>query len=160
LSILGGLAGLAIAQASIYIIHTINPGNIPRLEDIALNKTVLGFTFAISLVVGILFGLAPVWRAIHVDLITSLKSGGRSARTDGGLTLGRHRLRGLLVVSELALSLVLLAGAGLLIRSFLRLQAVPPGFNADHVLTMQVAAVGTKYARKPEAIDNFYQELN
>jgi predicted permease len=159
LSVLGGVLGLAVAQASVYVVHRVNPGNIPRLEDIALNKAVLAFTFAVSLVIGILFGLAPVWRAIHVDLIASLKSGGRSGRTDGGLTLGRHRLRGLLVVSELALSLVLLAGAGLLIRSFLRLQAVPPGFNAEHVLTMQVAAVGVNY-RKPEAIDNFYQELN
>jgi predicted permease len=160
LSVLGGIAGLVVAQASLYVVHAVNPGNIPRLEDIALNKTVLVFTFAISLAIGILFGLAPVWRAIHVDLITSLKSGGRSARSDSGLGLGRHRLRGLLVVSELALSLVLLAGAGLLIRSFLRLQAVPPGFNADHVLTMQVAAVGVKFRNNVQATDDFYQAVN
>ena len=67
---------------------------------------------------GILFGVAPVWRAVRLDLNTSLKSGGRSGQTDGGLSVGRHRLRGLLVVSELALSLMLLIGAGLLIRSF------------------------------------------
>jgi len=158
LALLGGVAGLAVAQASLYIVRAINPGNIPRLEDIAVNGSVLGFTFTIALATGILFGLAPLWRAVHVDLHTSLKSGGRSVRTDSSLKLGRHRLRGLLVVSELAFSLVLLAGAGLLIRSFIRLQAVPPGFNADHVLTMQLAALGVKY-RQDEAVDQFYQEV-
>jgi predicted permease len=164
LALLGGSAGLAIAQASLYVVRAINPGNIPRLEDIAVNGPVLGFTFTISLATGILFGLAPLWRAIHVDLNTSLKSGGRSVRSDSSLKLGRHRLRGLLVVSELALSLVLLAGAGLLIRSFVRLQAVPPGFNADHVLTMQLAAFGVKYhqsgvVKQGYAVDQFYQEV-
>ena len=75
----------------------------------------------------------------------SLKAGGRSGQSDGGLHLTRHRLRGLLVVSELALSVMLVIGAGLLIRSFVRLQSVPPGFTTDHVLTMQVAANGAKY---------------
>ena len=105
----------------------------------------LAFTFGISLLTGILFGLAPAWRAIKVDLNTSLKAGGRSGQSDGGLHLRRHRLRGLLVVSELALSLMLLIGAGLLIRSFVRLQSVPPGFTTDRVLSMQVAATGPKY---------------
>ena len=107
---------------------------------------------------GILFGLAPVWRAIKVDLNTSLKAGGRSGQSDGGLQLARHRLRGLLVVSELALSLMLLIGAGLLIRSFVRLQSVPPGFTTDHVLTMQVAAIGAKY-HEDKAVAQFYQEI-
>ena len=135
-----------------------NPGNIPRLEDIEINGAVLAFTFGVSLVTGILFGVAPVWRAIKVDLNTSLKAGGRSGQSDGGLHLKRHRLRGLLVVSELALSLMLLIGAGLLIRSFVRLQSVPPGFTTDHVLTMQVAASGPKY-RQDKAVVQFYQEI-
>ena len=104
LAILGGAAGLAIAEFSLSVVRAMNPGNIPRLEDIEINATVVAFTFGISLVTGILFGLAPVWRAVKVDLNTSLKAGGRSGQSDGGLHLRRHRLRGLLVVSELALS--------------------------------------------------------
>ena len=98
--------------------------------------------FGVSLATGILFGVAPVWRAVKVDLNTSLKAGGRSGQSDGGLHLRRHSLRGLLVVSELTLSLMLLIGAGLLVRSFVRLQSVSPGFTTDHVLTMEVAASG------------------
>ena len=158
MSILGGAAGLLVAQASIYVVRTMNPGNIPRLEDIEINAGVLAFTFGVSLVTGILFGVAPAWRAIKVDLNTSLKAGGRSGQTDGGMALGRQRLRGLLVVSELALSLMLLIGAGLLIRSFVRLQSVPPGFTTDRVLTMQVAASGAKY-RQDKAVVQFYREI-
>jgi len=158
LSLLGGAAGLAIAQASLYVMRTINPGNIPRLEEISIKGSVLLFTFAVSTVAGLLFGLAPAWRAIKLDLNTSLKSGGRSGQTDGGLLVSRHRLRGLLVVSELAFSLMLLVGAGLLIRSFARLQNVPPGFAVDHVLSMQVAANGPKY-REDKAVVQFYREI-
>jgi predicted permease len=140
LALLGGLVGLVIAQWSLHLIHAMNPGNIPRLDEIHINFAVLLFTFGVSLLTGILFGLAPVWRAIRLDLNTSLKSGGRSGQTDGGLRVARHRLRGLLVVSQLALSLMLLIGAGLLIRSFVRLQNVAPGFTVDHVLSMQVVA--------------------
>jgi predicted permease len=135
-----------------------NPGNIPRLDDIGINGTVVAFTFGVSLLTGILFGLAPVWRALKVDLNTSLKAGGRSGQSDGGLHLKRHRLRGLLVVSELALSLMLVIGAGLVVRSFVRLQRVPPGFTAGQLLTMQVAANGAKY-RQAKAGTQFYQEI-
>jgi predicted permease len=161
LGLLGGAAGLLVAQLSLYVVRTMNPGNIPRLEDIAVNGTVLAFTLVISLVTGGLFGVAPVWRAIKVDLNTSLKAGGRSGQSDGGLHLRRHSLRGLLVVSELALSLMLLIGAGLLIRSFVRLQSVPPGFTTDHVLTMEVAAAGRKYQdeKNETPIINFYKEI-
>jgi predicted permease len=158
LAVLGGAAGLAIAQVSLYVMRAINPGNVPRLEEISINGSVLLFTFGVSTLAGLLFGLAPVWRAIKVDLNTSLKSGGRSGQTDGGLLVSRHRLRGLLVVCELAFSLMLLVGAGLLIRSFVRLQNVPPGFAADHVLSMQVAATGPKY-RQDKAVVQFYREI-
>jgi predicted permease len=158
LSILGGAAGLFVAQLSLYVVRTINPGNIPRLEDIAINGSVLVFTFALSLITGILFGLAPVWRAIKVDLNNSLKAGGRSGQSEGGLYVKRHRLRGLLVTSELALSLILLIGAGLLIRSFVRLQAVAPGYTTSHVLTMEVAASGPKY-KDDKPLANFYREI-
>ncbi|HVW84883.1 MAG TPA: ABC transporter permease, partial [Bryobacteraceae bacterium] len=114
LGILGGAAGLAIAECGLYLARTINPGNIPRLDEIGINGTVLAFTFGISVVTGVLFGAAPAWRALKVDVNSSLKAGGRSGHGGGGLYTGRHRLRGLLVISEVAFSLVLLAGAGLL----------------------------------------------
>jgi len=94
------------------------------VEDIEINGAVLAFTFGISSVTGALFGCVPAWRAMSVDVATSLKAGGRSGHSDSGLRLSRHRFRGLLVASELALSLMLLVGAGLLIRSFVRLQSV------------------------------------
>jgi len=158
LGLLGGGAGLLVAQLSLYVVRRMNPGNIPRLEDIAINGAVLSFTLGVSLATGILFGVAPVWRAIKVDLNTSLKAGGRSGQAEGGLHLRRHSLRGLLVVSEMTLSLMLLIGAGLLIRSFVRLQSVPPGFTTDRVLTMEVAATGPKY-REDKPVVNFYKEI-
>jgi predicted permease len=158
LGILGGAVGLLVAKLSLYAVRTMNPGNIPRLEDITISGSVLAFTFGVSLVTGILFGLAPVWRALKLDLNTSLKSGGRSGHSDGGLHLRRHRLRGLLVVSELTLSLMLAIGAGLLVRSFVRLQSVPPGFTTDRVLTMQVAANDPKY-KDDKAVAGFYREI-
>ncbi len=158
LAVLGGAAGLLVARVSLYVVRTMNPGNIPRLEDVGINKAVLAFTFGVSLLTGILFGLAPVWRAIKLDPNSSLKAGGRSGQNDGGLYLRRHRLRSLLVVSELALSLMLLIGAGLLIRSFVRLQNVSPGFTTDRVLTMQVAAAGPKY-HDDKPVAAFYREI-
>jgi predicted permease len=161
LGLLGGAAGLLVAQLSIYMVRSMNPGNIPRLDDIAINSAVLMFTFGVSLATGILFGVAPLWRAIRVDLNTSLKAGGRSGQSDGGLYVRRHSLRRLLVVSELTLSLMLLIGAGLLIRSFVRLQSVPPGFTTDHVLTMEVVAAGRVYHndKNDKPIINFYREI-
>ncbi len=158
LALMGGAAGLVIAQASLYVMRVINPGNIPRLDEISINGTVMLFTFVVSALAGLLFGLAPAWRALKLDLNTTLKSGGRSGQTDGGLLVARHRLRGLLVVSELAFSLILLAGAGLLIRSFARLQNVQPGFAADHVLTMQVVASGPKY-KDDKVVAQFFHEI-
>jgi predicted permease len=158
LGALGGLVGLGVAQVSLFVVRAMNPGNIPRLEDIGINGSVMAFTFGVSLATGVLFGLAPVWRALKVDLNTSLKAGGRSGQADGGILVRRHRLRGLLVISELALSLMLLIGAGLLVRSFVRLEAVPPGFSPDHVLTMSVSVDGPKYQeRKPRAA--FFREV-
>ena len=159
LGTLGGVVGLGVAEASLAIVRAMNPGNIPRLEDIGINGTVLAFTFGVGLLTGILFGLAPVWRALKVDLNASLKAGGRAGQSDGGLLVRRHRLRGLLVISELALSLMLLIGAGLLVRSFVRLQGVPPGFSPDHVLTMQMSASAPKY-RDAKALAAFYREID
>ncbi len=137
LGLMGGAAGLLIAAWSLQVVRAVNPGNIPRLEAIGIDGGVLAFTFGISILSGILFGLAPAMRASRVDLNTTLKSGGRNSQGEGGIG-SRHRLRSMLVVSEVAFSLILLAGAGLLIRSFLRLSAVSPGFDPNHVISMRV----------------------
>ena len=158
LGLLGGAAGLLVARLSLLVVRTMNPGNIPRLDEIGINATVLAFTFGLSLATGVLFGLAPAWRAIKLDPNSSLKGGGRSGQADGGLYLRRHRLRGLLIVSEVAISLVLLIGAGLLIRSFIRLQSVPPGFTADHVLSMQVAVNDPRY-HDEKVLAAFYRDI-
>lgn len=158
LSLLGGAAGLLVARVSLFAVRTMNPGNIPRLDEIGINGAVLAFTFGLSLATGILFGFAPAWRAIKLDPNSSLKAGGRGGQSDGGLYLKRHRLRGLLVASELALSLVLLIGAGLLIRSFVRLQGVAPGFTADNVLSMQFVVSDPKY-KDQKILSSFYREI-
>ena len=158
LALLGGAAGLLIAKWALYMVHTINPGNIPRLDAIHINGTVLAFTFVVSLVTGVLFGLAPAWRALAIDLNNSLKAGGRTGQISGGMSLGRNRLRGLLVVGELALSLMLLVGAGLLVRSFIRLQQVPPGFSTNDIISMQVVVTGPTY-RQDKAVVEFYQQV-
>ena len=159
LGLLGGAAGLLVARASISAVHALNPGNIPRLDDIEINGSVLAFTFVVSILTGTLFGLAPVIRGIKIDLNTSLKAGGRGGQTDGGLYIKKHRLRGLLIVSELTLSLMLLIGAGLLIRSFIRLQDVPPGFATNNVISIQIAASDPKY-RDPRAAANLWRDID
>ncbi len=158
LSLAGGAAGLLIAEWSLYIVRTINPGNIPRLEVIGIDARVLAFTFAVSILTGIVFGLAPALRSVNLDLSSALKAGGRSSQGDGGFSLSRHRLRGLLVVSELALSLMLLIGAGLLIRSFVRLQSVSPGFNPDHVISMRLGAGSHRFQNRDEG-NAFFRAL-
>jgi predicted permease len=151
LALAGGAAGLFIAWLSLQLMRTINPGNIPRIAEIHINSAVLAFTFAISLATGVIFGVAPALQTANVDLNTSLKAGGRASQGAGGFNPSRHRLRGLLVTGELALSVMLLIGAGLLIRSFVRLGNVPPGFNADHVISMRVQVAGERYRQKPPA---------
>jgi predicted permease len=158
LGLLGGAAGLVLAQASLLVVRALNPGNIPRLDAITIDPTVLAFTFGVSLLTGVIFGLAPALRAARVDLTTALKAGGRSGQSDGGFGSARLRLRSLLVVSELALSLMLLIGAGLLVRSFVRLQAVPPGFNPSQVVSMRLGASGRRFD-KPEAARAFFSQI-
>jgi predicted permease len=161
LGVLGGAAGLVVAWASLYMVRTINPGNIPRMETIGINGGVLAFTFGVSILTGIVFGLAPALRVSRVDLNTSLKAGGRASQGDGGFTPGKHRLRSLLVVTELSLSLMLLIGAGLLIRSFARLSSVSPGFNPDRLITMRLAVAGPRYRPVPPArpVWQFYEQV-
>ncbi len=159
LALIGGAIGIVVARLSLEVVRAINPGNIPRLEDIGISGGILAFTFGVSLLTGILSGAVPLWRAIRLDPNASLKAGGRSGQSEGGLYLRRHRLRSLLIVSEFALSLVLLIGAGLLIRSFVRLQNVDPGFSAKGVLTMQIAANNPKYRNDDKAAASFYRVI-
>jgi putative ABC transport system permease protein len=158
LGVMGGALGLLIAQASLFVLRTVNPGNIPRLDAITIDGAVLAFTFAVSVTTGIVFGLAPALRAVRADLNTSLKAGGRNTPGDGGFGTGRRRLRSLLVVSEVALSLMLLIGAGLLVRSFVRLQSVSPGFTPDNVISMRLGASGRQFPNREAAIE-FYRQI-
>ena len=161
LGVLGGGVGLLIAAGSLYVVRAINPGNIPRLEEISIDGRVLAFTFTLSLLTGLIFGAAPALSAINVDLISNLKPGGRSSQSGGGFAASRDKLRAGLAVAEIAISLALLVGAGLLIRSFIKLQSVKPGFNADHIITMQVALSGPTFEGKdgqPRRVQ-FYDEL-
>ena len=158
LGLAGGAAGLLIAKAALSVVRTVNPGNVPRLDVIGIDGTVLAFTFAVSIATGALFGLAPAWRAVKVDLNTSLKGGGRSTQGEGGFNSSRRRLRSMLVVAEIALSLMLLIGAGLLIRSFIRLQNVSPGFNPEGVISMRLGASGKQFPDRADALE-YYREL-
>ncbi len=157
LSLMGGVAGLGITGMSISIARKMHPGNIPRLDELGIDFRVLGFTFAIAVLTGILFGLAPALRASRVDLTASLKAGGKGLAS-GGLGVRHDKLRGALVIAELAISLPLLVAAGLLVRSFIRLGNVPPGFNPEHVVSMNVGAYGARFKDSTARVQ-FYQEL-
>ncbi len=157
LSLMGGAAGMAISALSIFIARKMHPGNIPRLEELGTDFRVLGFTFAISILTGVFFGLTPALRASRVELTATLKAGGKGL-SRAGLSVRRDKLRGALVIAELAISLPLLVGAGLLVRSFVRLAHVPPGFNPQRVVSMNVAAYGPQF-KEPAKRVQFYQEL-
>lgn len=156
-SLLGGGGGLAIAAACLEAIRIMRPGNIPRLDELGMDYRVFCFAFAISILTGIAFGLLPALRGARVDLNTTLKAGTRGAR-GGGLSVGRDLLRGGLVIGELAISIPLLIGAGLLVRSFVRILDVPPGFNPDHVVSMQISAEDAKYKDHAQRVQ-FYNTL-
>ncbi len=159
LSLFGAALGVLLAVWGVDWLTTLLAGNstsfsvrLPRLSEIKLDATALGFTFAVSLLTSLLFGLAPALAASKPDLNQVLKEGGR------GTTGGRRRLRESLVVAELALALVLLIGAGLLMNSFIKLQAVDPGFNPHNLLTMTVSLNGASQYVGP-ARETFYQQM-
>jgi predicted permease len=152
LALLGGVAGLVVAETALQVVRKINPGNIPRLEAITLDANVLAFTFGVSIVTGLLFGLAPALRASRLDLNRSMKEGGRNSQGEGGLGSSRRRLRSLLVVAEIAISLMLLICAGLLIRSFAGLQKVSPGFEPGGVISMRLGPTARRFQNRDEAL--------
>jgi predicted permease len=152
LSITGGALGLLLALWGTDALVAAIPDTIPRAEDIGLDSRVLVFTLAVSLFTGIVFGLVPALQASKPDLNESLKEGGR------GSSAGRPRVRNLLVVSEVALALILLIGAGLMIRSILQLRDVAPGLDPRNVITMQIP-LSANVASDSTKIRIFYQQL-
>ena len=155
LACLGGVAGLLLALWGVDVLVSLIPEGVPRAQEIAVDGRALGFTFGVSLLTGVIFGLAPALQSSRLNLNESLKEGGRGS-TDG---LRRNRVRSLLVISEIALSLMLLIGAGLLIKSFKRLRDINPGFNPERVLTMSLSLPEAKY-EEPERQGLFFQELD
>jgi putative ABC transport system permease protein len=153
LAVAGGLLGLALAAWGIAMLAQFGPANLPRLAEINIDWRVMAFTLTASLATGIIFGLAPALLTVRTDLNSVLKTSGR------GNTGSRTRAlwRNALVTSEIASCVVLLTGAGLLIRSFLQLESVNPGFRPDHVLTMQIALPETSYSGQKVAL--FYHQL-
>jgi len=154
LGLVGGAAGLLMAVWGLNVLVALSPGDIPRFDQAGIDGRVLAFTLTVSLLTGLIFGLVPSLQASKPDLNNTLKEGGRGAT--GGA--GGLRVRNLLVVSEIALSMVLLVGAGLLIRSFMRLQQFDLGFNPNNLATMRIQLPGTKY-REPAQVDAFYKQL-
>ena len=158
LSAVGGVLGLALAMVAVKVLGQFGSAKIPRLDEIGIDGRVLAFTFGISLVTGIVFGLVPAVRASRLDLNDVLREGGRGGVGTSAFGLGHHQLRKLLISAELALSLVLLIGAGLLIRSYQRITNANPGFDPARVLSVRVALPGFKY-NNPDAIIAFYKRL-
>ncbi len=151
LATIGGALGLALAHWGIRALLSLNEDKIPRAGEIGIDARVLFFTAGVALLTGVLFGLFPALQASKSDLHAVLKEGGRSGSA-------RRSVRGFFVVAEVALALVLLVGAGLLLKSFQKLQEVDPGFRPEHLLTMQISLPDTKY-REPQQIDGFFQQV-
>ena len=155
LAVLGGAVGLALSLLLTKLLITIGPADVPRLDQVGLDARVLGFTVGVVGLVGLFFGLAPALHASKTDLNDVLKEGGRS----GSEGPARNRVRAILVVSEIALSLLLLIGAGLLIKSFVLLRDVNPGFDPESVLTMRIALFDQRYYRDIQLQPAFFREL-
>ena len=154
LALVGGILGVVLATWGVELLVSLSEGSIPPTARVKIDATVLGFTLLISLVTGVLFGLVPALRTLKINLTDSLKEGGRGA-SEG---IHRNRTRSILVVLESAVAVVLLIGAGLLIRSLIQLQNTSPGFDAHNVLTMRVDLPRQKYDT-PEKSTNFFSQL-
>ncbi|MGH9881211.1 MAG: ABC transporter permease, partial [Pyrinomonadaceae bacterium] len=140
-SFAGGVVAVLLAIWGTSVLVALKPENLPRLHEIGVDLRVLGFTFGLALLTGIVFGLLPAWAASRGAVSEVLKEGGRSSTAGGA----RQRLRSTFVVVELAVALILLVGAGLLIKTFWKLRSVEPGFKTDHLLTMRVELPETRY---------------
>jgi putative ABC transport system permease protein len=154
LALLGGGLGAFLAAWGINLLVLVSADNLPPTAHVRIDATVLAFTLLVSLITGVLFGLAPVFRTMKLNLIDSLKEGGRSV----GEGVQRNVTRSVLIVVESAVAVVLLVGAGLLIRSLVRLQNVSPGFDSNGVLTMRIDLPEEKYSTADKRT-NFFQQL-
>jgi putative ABC transport system permease protein len=155
LSMIGGALGLLLAVLILRVLLVGSPLDQMQVQSVRLDLIALSFTALVTLMVGVLFGLAPALHASKMDLNEELKaSGGRGSMQ----SLRHNRTRTLLVISEVTLSMVLLIGAGLMIQSFLNLLKVDPGYDAAHILSMRLTVPGAKYPKNPD-VTNFYQQL-
>jgi hypothetical protein len=154
LALTGGALGTFLAAWGIKLLVLVSADNLPPTAQVKIDGTVLGFTLLVSLVTGVLFGLAPALRTMKLNLCDSLKEGGRNI----GEGLQRNLTRSVLVVIESAVAVVLLVGAGLLIRSLIHLQNVSPGFDANNVLTMRINLPEEKYVTS-EKRTSFFEQL-
>ncbi|HUK90686.1 MAG TPA: ABC transporter permease, partial [Blastocatellia bacterium] len=150
LAVVGGMVGLVLAVVGVRLLLAFAPEDLPRIKDISVDLRALGFTFLLTFITGAIFGLAPAWQFSKPNLNDSLKEGGR-----GSTAGGRQLIRSVLVVVEVAMALVLLVGAGLLIKSFGRLVAVNPGFRIDHGLAVEVNIPRSKYSKDQQQSDFF-----
>jgi predicted permease len=155
LGLVGGAAGLAVAYAAVRVLVALAPGNLPRLDNIAIDATVLLFTLATSMVAGLLFGAIPVLKYAGADVAAGLHGGGRTSSA----SRARHRARSTLVVVQVALALVLLVGSGLMIRTFESLRHVYPGFaHPEELLTFRLT-IPTAQVKDPEAAVRMHQAI-
>lgn len=154
LSFIGGLVGLGLSVWVVSLFVKLSPGDIPRLEEASVDLRLLGFTFLVSLLTGLAFGIWPALRASGGSLNQSLKDAGLKA-SEGKQ---RRRSRNVLIATELALAQVLLIGAGLLMVSYVRASQIDPGFNPDHVLSAKIAPSAKKYP-DPKSRVQFYSQV-
>ncbi|HLK09073.1 MAG TPA: ABC transporter permease [Candidatus Angelobacter sp.] len=145
LALCGGALGVLFAFMSIHWTHVLGPKSVPRLDEVSIRGDALLFTLLISVTSGILFGLAPALRALRVDMLSTLKDSDRGSAEASAMWGRGNNLRRILVIAELSISVVVLIMAGLLLRSFILLQLVDPGFNPSNVLTVELALSGDKY---------------
>jgi predicted permease len=157
LAVGGGALGLLLAIWTLDGIRVLGPASVPRLHEITVDRGVLAFTLLLSVLCGVLFGLLPALRLGGLNIHDTLKDANRGMSGAGALWGRGQNVRRLLVVSELALSVMVLVGAGLLIRSFTRLQSVPPGFNANGVLTMELTLTGPRHADAQAVLESYRQ---
>jgi predicted permease len=158
LSLSGGACGVLLAFWSLHWIHVFGPKSVPRINDIGIDRVALVFTFVLSLISGAVFGLVPALRVSRFDLHAALKDANRGTAGASAVWGRGHNMRRMLVISELALCVMLLIGAGLLIRSFVHLEDVSPGFNPNNVLTLELTMSAPKY-EDPQAVIASYREL-
>jgi putative ABC transport system permease protein len=143
-SLIGGAAAVLLAIWGTSLLVSFKPENLPRIEEIGVDLRVLAFTFGLSMLTGIVFGLLPAWTAARGGVNEALKEGGRSSTVGAA----RQRLRSAFVVIELAVALVLLMGAGLLIKTFWNLRSVEPGFAPEHLMTMRIELPEARYKER------------